>query len=289
MQSVSSASAQSTASGTSGEAAPSASREDVQALIDEALSKTYTNVTFAMETDTSATATVEGQMQQQTMYTSVKGEIDKGSDPVRMHMKFESYSNTAPGKTLYDMFVNGDEVIIQQGEDLFSDSLGDGGAAAYAESLTAVTSSEEISNMLDVAKNFKVEESDAGDTTITVTVDVNRLSETNLVDESSLPEGSSIATLVASYTLDTEHRFKSIRLMSSTAGTPTYRVSQMYRFSDYDATTLPEWPDLKAYIAKMSGIETDAEGRMYIVEEDGTILYVEGIDDDGMIHISGTS
>lgn len=260
------------------------SREEVEPILNAAIEADYASVTFASRTDTSATGTSSnGQSQTQTMRTSMRGELDRSGEAPALHIDYEAQSNMSLGKTQYEMFIDSENLIVSQGGQLYVDAMSEEVLDGYANSVTAVTSAEEIGSILDMAGGLKMEQVE-GDTVITVTVDKDKLLESDLVDTSSLPETSQIATMVVNYVIDSDSRFKTVRLMSSTTGTPTYRVQQTYSFSKYDETELPEWPDLNAYAANQSGIMTDASGRMYIVGDDGQIYYVTEIGDDGMIY-----
>lgn len=265
-----------------------ASREDVDAIVDAALATDFTSVAFSMKTETTATAVVEGKTQQQSVETSTTGEWDKNPENPRLHMAYEGKSNTELGVVTYDMYFENGVMLVTQGSQIFRDELGAEGVENYTKSIMAVTSKDEINQLLDVASDYKIEQS-SGDTTISVTADVDKLVNSELYDSSSLPEGSSIATLVASYTIDADNHFKTVRIMSSTSGTPTYRVAQTYRYYDYDSVEMPPWPDLKAYIAQQTGIQTDANGNMYLVDDTGQVFYVSSINDDGTINFMDTA
>lgn len=259
-------------------------REDVEDILHRAAETTFSNITFATKTETTATgASSNGQQITQTIRTSMKGQLDKGGEKPKLHMSYEAQSNMELGKTTYEMFIDKDNLIVSQNEQLYVDAMTDEMLNSYADSVTSIMSADEIDSMLDMASNLKIQEG-KDETTVTITIDKDKLIESEAVDESSLPETTQIATMVVSYTVDSDDRFKTVRLMSSTTGTPTYRVSQTYEFSNYDETTLPEWPDLDAYVAQQSGIKTDENGRMYIVGDDGQIYYVTEIGDDGMIY-----
>lgn len=261
-----------------------ASREEVEAILNRAIEADYDSVTFSSRTDTSATgSTADGQMQTQTMRTTMRGQLDRGGETPVMHMAYEAQSNVQLGKTQYEMFIDKDNLIVSQGGQLYVDAMDPEMLDGYAQSVTAVTSAEEVSSILDMAGSLKVDQAN-DDTVVTITVDRDKLAESQMVDTSSLPDSTQIATMVVNYVIDDQDRFKTVRIMSSTSGTPTYRVQQTYDFSDYDATELPEWPDLDAYVAEQSGIMTDADGRMYIVGDDGQTYYVTEIGDDGMIY-----
>ncbi|MBQ9042985.1 MAG: hypothetical protein IJ111_09270 [Eggerthellaceae bacterium] len=267
------------------------SREDVEAILHKAAETTFTNVTFSMKTDTTATgAASNGQVQTQTMRTTTKGQLDKSGEKPKMHMSYEAQSSMQLGKTTYEMFIDSERLIVRQSEQLYVDAMTDSMLDSYAASVTSVMSADEIDAMLDMASGLKLQESD-DETVVTITLDTDKLAEEQAVDDSSLPESTEISTMVVSYSVDPDDRIKTVRFMSSTTGTPTYRVNQTYEFSDYDSTALPEWPDLDAYVAQQSGIMTDENGRMYIIDDDGQIQYVSEIGEDGMIYFdtSGSS
>jgi len=275
---------QSASQAASSSDAQTVTREDVEPVLHKAAEQTFSNVSFSVRTETTATgATSNGVPQTQTMTSAMTGELDKAGDKPKMHMRYEAQSNTQLGKTMYDMYINSENLIVNQNEQLFVDAMTDETLNSYADSVTSVTTTKEIDSVLDMAASYKMEEKD-GETTVSVTVDKDKLVESGQVDESSLPEGSSIATMVVNYNIGADGRFKTVRIMSSTTGTPTYRVHQTYQFSKYDETTLPEWPDLQAYVAKQSGIQTDANGRMFITGDDGQVYYITEIGDDGMIY-----
>ena len=278
---TSSASSQATSSGDP-------LRDNIDAIIDEALATDFTSVAFSMKTETTATAVVEGKTQQQSIESSTTGEWDKNPANPRLHMGYSARSNTELGVVTYDMYFENGILLVTQGDQIYRDELGPEGLENYTKSIMAVTSKEEIDQLLDVASDYKVEQKD-GDTVVSITADVEKLENSELYDSSSLPEGSRIATLVASYTIDADNHFKTVRIMSSTSGTPTYRVTQTYRYSDYDNVEMPAWPDLKSYIAQQTGIQTDANGNMYIVDDTGQVFYVSAINDDGSIVFSDTA
>ena len=259
-------------------------REDVEKVLYKAADNTFTSVNVTTKTETSATgAASSGQQTTQTIKTATKGQLDGTGEKPKLHMDYEAQSNMELGKTSYEMFIDKDNLIVKQKEQLYVDAMSDETLDSYAKSVTSVLSTDEIKTMLDMASDYTIQEHE-GDTTVTITVDKNKLLASEMVDDSSLPTNTEIATMVISYTVDSDDRFKSVRIMSSTSGSPTYRVSQTYEFSGYDKVTLPEWPDLNAYMAEMSGIKTDENGRMYIDGEDGQRYYVTEIGDDGMIY-----
>ena len=264
-----------------------AARAEIESIVEAAAATEYTSVGFSTTTETTATATVNGQLQQQAVETSMTGELDK-TDNARVHMACTSQSSSALGVTAYDMYVDGTDLMVTQGDQIYRDDLAEGAAQTYAQSVMSVTSKEEIGKMLDVASSCKVS-AEGDDTVVSITADAGKLADSGLYDTSSLPEGSTVATFVASYTIGPDNRFKSVRLMSSTTGTPTYRVSQTYKYYDYDAVTMPEWPNWEAFVARESGILTDANGRMYLVGDDGQIYYIESIGKDGTITFDPSS
>ena len=265
-------------------ATQSASREEVEAVLTKAAESKYKNVSFTNKVETTATAAAaNGAAQSQTIRTTTSGELDQSGDKPKLHMKYQAQSNVELGKTEYEMFIDDQHLIVNQKEQLYVDAMNEETLNSYASSITSLLSADEIGAILDMAGGFKMEAS-GDDTVVTVTVDKDKLAESAKVDDSSLPETTQIATMVVSYTIDSDDHFKAVRLMSSTTGTPTYRVNQTYQFSKYDETALPEWPDLNAYIAQQSGIMTDENGRMYIVGDDGQRYYVTNIGDDGTIY-----
>lgn len=259
-------------------------REEVEEILYKASEATFTNVSFTTKTETTATgATANGVPQTQTIQTTMSGQFDKSGEKPKLHLNYSAVSTMELGKTGYEMFIDSENLIVKQNEQLFVDAMTDEMLNSYANSVTSVTSPDEIGSMLDMAASYKIAE-DEDETTVSITIDKDKLAESGAVDESSLPDNNAISTMVMSYTVGPDDRFKTVRIMSSTSGTPTYRVHQSYQFSDYDNTALPEWPDLKAYIAERSGIQTDANGRMFIVGDDGQTYYVSEIGDDGMIY-----
>ena len=280
-------SAGSAGSSTAAASDATASRAEIESIVEAASGTDYTSVGFSTTTETTATATVNGQLQQQAVQTSMVGELDKSAN-TRVHMACSSQSSTALGVTSYDMFIDNNDLMVTQGDQIYRDELAEGGANAYVQSVMSVASKDEIERLLDVASSCKVSK-DGSDTVISITADPSKLADSKLYDTSSLPEGSSVATFVASYTIDENNRFTSARLMSSTTGTPTYRVSQTYKYYDYDTAVLPEWPNWEAFVAKESGIMTDANGRMYLVGDDGQIYYIESIGKDGTITFDPSS
>ena len=260
-------------------------RAEIVSMIAKAREHSFTNVTFSMKTETTASMRDEkNNLQQQIITTDMTGQLDQSGETPVMHMGYEGTSSTKLEKTTYDMYIDKTGIVVSQQGQLFKNPIDDATLQGYASSITAIGAEDELNQLLDVASSYDLQKQDNGDTLITIVADVNKLAETTLVDMSSLPEGSSVATLVASYVIDPENHFKTVRLMSSTTGTPTYRVDQNYQFSNYDTTVMPEWPDLEAYYAEQVGIKTDEQGRRYMVADDGQIYYVESIDENGMIH-----
>ena len=268
----------------SSDSAAQASREDVEPILLKAAEQPFSTVTFETETETTATGPDDkGAMQTHSAITSLDGELDRSGDKPKMHMKHESMSTVELGRTEYDLFIDSESFIIKQGDELFTDQMTDEILDSYVDAATGAITVKEITEALDAAVNYKLAENN-GETTVTVTIDPAKLSKTQAEDESPLPEGADITTMVASYTIDAEGRFKSVRIMTSTTGTPTYRTHQTCLYSGYDSTTLPEWPDLQAYVLEQSGIKTDENGNMYFEGEDGQIYYVTEITDDGTIY-----
>lgn len=264
-------------------------REQIETVVAEARDAKFDNVTFDMRTETAVTSKdEEGNTQQQVTVTETKGELDRSSEKPRLHMGYESSNNLQLEKTSYDMYMDEKALFIKQGEQLYKNEIDDATLQNYATSITSVGSETEIEELLNVASSYTIEEKESGDTVITIVADVKKIEESSIIDTSSLPEGSSVATLVASYIIGPDSRFKSIRLMSSTTGAPTYRVDQSYQFSNYDTTVMPEWPDFTAYVAQQMGIETDADGRQYIVYDDGQTYYVDHIDENGTVYFSAS-
>ncbi len=272
-------------------------REDVEKVLHKASEKTYGNMTFSVKNESTATGTASnGTMQTQTIKTTMTGQLDKSGEKPRIHLSYEARSSAELGITTYEMYIDSSNLVVSQNDQLYVDAMTDAMLNSYASSITSAMTTEEIDAMLDMTTGFKMEEAD-GETIVSLTIDKDKLAEASASasEESSLPESTQIATMVVSYTVGTDGRFKTMRIMSSTTGSPTYRVHQTYQFSKYDETTMPEWPDLNAYVAQQSGILTDENGRMYIQDENGQIYYVTEIGDDGMIYYdmgttsSGTS
>ena len=272
---------------TSSQSNENASRADVEAVLNPAIAAEYDNLSFRMETDATVSATVEGKTQQQSQNTTSVGELAKSGDNKALHLNFSSSSTAEPGKTSYELFINGDGIVIKQGDKMYSDVSNKESLENNIQSITRITSADEIKNILDTASSYKLEKKD-GETTVFITADTSKLGDSKLIDASSLPEGSSIATFVTSYTVDADNHFKTVRVMSNTAGAPTYHVSQTYQFSNYNETSLPAWPDMNAYLAEQAGLSTDENGKMYFTDENGQIYYVDYIDDDGMIHFNSS-
>ena len=274
------------ASGTSGTAAgaeQAVSREDVEPILYAAAEKQFSNVAFSMENETVATGPdKDGAMQTQTATARTVGEIDFSGDKPRAHMTYTASSTAELGRTEYELFVDSESLIVRQDDQLFTDTMTDEMLESYTGAVTSVITREEIENMLDMASGFKLQEAD-GETTVSITVDVSKLPEEES-DTAAASEDIEIETMVASYTIGADGRFKTVLVITSTGGTPTYRMHQTYRYSGYDETTLPDWPDLQAYILEQSGIKTDENGNMYFVAEDGQTYRITEIGDDGTIY-----
>ena len=277
-------------------------REQIEQAFARVREATYKNVTFTRKTQTTATGTDgEGRMSQQSVTAEMKGELSLAKKNRAMHFSYLSKSSTQLGKVAYDMYVDDDALYVVQDGKLYTNGDEDATAEGYISAITDIVSEEAVTQLLDVASSCKIERADggagdgadagsgesvSGDITITITADASKVGETGLVDTSSLPEGSSIATMVASYVISPNDRLKTVRLMSSTAGTPTYRVNQTYHFSKYNKTELPEWPSMADQAVLDPRIKTDEDGRMYIVGDDGLTYYIDSIDEDGTIHAS---
>lgn len=259
-------------------------RESILAKLASARDASYDNATFGTKTETIVTEKDdEGQDQQQIITSTMSGEIDRSGATPRVHMSYEETTSARLEKSTYDMFIDASGMIVKEGDALYKDEIDEESLQSYAASFSEIASEESVTELLDMSSDYNMTESD-GETTITITMDVNKLEETPLVDISSLPEGSSIATFIASYSLDSENRLKAVRLSSSTTGYPTYRVDQKYWFSDYDTTVLPEWPDVDAYMEEQAGIMTDEDGNKYFVDEEGVQHTIESIDPDGTVN-----
>lgn len=279
------------ASSTSGNASDASgqavSREDVEPILNAAANQAFSNVTFAVETETTATLPDDkGVMQTNSATTSIKGELDRSGDAPKMHMSFVASSTVELGRTAYELFIDSDALLIKQGDELYSDTMTDDMLNSYADSVTGIITIDEIAKMLDAAASYKMSKS-GDETTITVTVDVSKLpkeQEADSEDESALPDGTDLATMIASYTIGSDGRFKTVLIISSTEGASAFRMHQAYRYSGYDETTLPDWPDLQAYILEQSGIKVDENGNMYFIGDDGQTYYVSEIGDDGTVY-----
>lgn len=259
-------------------------REDVEPILNKAAAQEFTNVAFTMKTETTATGGASnGAAQSQTVISTTTGQLDRSGEKPKLHMSYEAMSNMQLGRTTYEMFIDSSNLIVKQNEQLYVDAMTDQMLESYAASATSIIEPDEIESVLDMAASYKLTEEE-GATTVSVTVDKNKLMEAAADSGAEMPENSSVATMVVSYTVGSDDRFKAVRIMSSTSGSPTYRVHQTYQYADYNTTALPEWPDLQAYVAERSGIKTDENGRMYIVDDDGQIYYVSNIGDDGMIY-----
>ena len=275
------------ASGASASAAaPGPLDPDVRADIEQALKaareNTYENVTFSMNLRTMAIGRDQGRVSQQVVQTTMKGELSRAKDNNAMHFAYDMRSSTQPTVIAYDMYINKDGTLVKQDGKIYV--AGDDAAdpKQYIDSVTGVASEEEVKQLLDAASEYKIERGD--DTVITVTAKASKLADSAFVDTQSLPEGSTMATLVVSYTISADNHFKAIRMMSSTSGTPTYRVNQSYEFSKYDKTEMPEWPSLADQVAADPRVKTDDQGRMYIIGDDGNTYLIESIDPDGTVH-----
>ncbi len=261
----------------------SAAIEDVEAVLHKASESTFTNLAFTTKTETTATGvSANGQTSSQSATTTMKGQLDLSGSKPKLHMSYKAQSSSELNATEYDMFISADGLIVRQGDQLYQDTMSDTMLDSYAASITSAITADEIDAVLDMAASCKMTEEN-GKTTVTVTLDKNKLAQSNMVDMSSLPSNTEIATMIVTYDIDENNRFQTVRIMSSTSGTPTYRVNQTYEYSDYNATELPEWPDMNSYIAQSSGIMTDANGNMYIVGDDGQLYYVTSIGEDGTV------
>jgi len=261
----------------------STTREDVEAVLNKACESTFTNLSFATKTESTAMGTApNGQITSQSATTTMKGQLDRSASKPKMHMSTKTQSSNDIKATEYDMYIDSEGLIVTQNGQLYKDAMTDAVLNSYDASVTSAISAEEIKAVLDMASSFKMKE-ESGKTTVTITLDKEKLSEANMVDMSSLPKGTEIATMVVAYDINANNQFEAVRIMSSTNGNPTYRVQQTYEYSDYDTTELPAWPDMGEYAALTSGIMTDANGNMYMVGEDGQLYYVTSIGDDGTV------
>ena len=284
-QSGSSASdeASSAASAASGEdPLDPAVRAEIEQAIAEARNSEYKNVTFGIETLTSAIGSEKGKTEKQAVQTTMDGQLAIDGKDKSMHFDYEMQSTAQPTKVAYEMFIDKDGIIVKQ-DGVFYGGVQGAEPDDYLSSVTGVASEEEVGKLLDAASSYKIEHGD--DTTITITADASKLAETGLIDTGSLPANSSIATLVANYVITPDKHFKAVRMMSSTSGTPTYRVNQTYNFSKYDETEMPEWPSAADRVAQDPRIKTDPDGSQYIIAEDGNKYYIDHIDEDGTVHL----
>jgi|GEM_PF-2531324 len=260
-------------------------KASIVSKIGEAREHSFNNVTFDMTVETAvAVRDDEGNLQQQINLIERKGELDQDPENPWMHMTYESSSNMELGKTVYEMFIDPTAMYMVQEGALYRNASDKSVVDTQVASITGIGSETEVNDLLDVAKSYEMQEQANGDTLITITADVDKLIEKSLIDTSALPEGSSIATLVASYVISSDNHFKTVRLISSTSGSPTYRVDQTFKFSKYDETAKPEWPDIEAYTAKMAGFEQGEDGRWFIYDN-GEKVYFDYLDENGSIHV----
>ena len=279
-------SAGSGASAASGESGSSV-RAEIEDVMAQVRATAYKNLTFKMHTETSVTGTNdEGRAVKQTVTTTMDGEFAKNKKKPKMHLNYENRSNTRPSKTVYEVFADSDGVLIVQDGQVYTTDPKETKTKDYTSLVTDLVSKKEIASLLDVAKDCKIEHSGEGDdvvTTITITADAAKLAESDFVDTASLPEHASIASMVANYVIDSDNHLKTVRFLSSTSGTPTYRVKQTYSLSKYDKTKLPDWPSAEGQATQDSRIKTDDEGNKYIMQ-DGVKYIIDSIDEDGTIH-----
>ena len=261
-------------------------REEAAAIVADALAQDFDTVRYEMVTRTTAAATVEGRPATQEVKTSMKGELSKAEGDPWAHLSYEAQSSDRRANTKQEIYVADDYSFIVQDDEMYESPIAAGEASAYVQSLMQITTQEEFEKLLDVALECELETGVEGEKVVSITADVNRLDELELVDTSSLPKGSTVSSLVVRYGFDEENRFKSVRITSNTNGSPTYWVHQTYKFSDYNEVEKPEWPDYEAYILERSGLLRDEDGRFYIVADDGSVYYFESIDEDGIIHFS---
>ena len=260
-------------------------RAEIEQAFADVRANTYKNVTFSTESKTTATGTEDGKVVQQGVTTKMKGELKHGKKKDAMHINYEMTSTTQPEKVAYEMYIKGDEIIVKQDGKLYVVGEDSQKPEDYISAIEDIVSEERIAELLDIASSCKIERGE--ETTITITADPKKLSDTSFVDLSSLPEGTEMATLVANYVISNDNRLKSARIMSSTAGMPTYRVNQKYSLSKYGETKMPDWPTSKDMVMQDPRIKTDKDGTMYIIGDDGNKYVIESIDDDGTVHFYG--
>lgn len=256
------------------EASAGPTLDDVRALLASATEQPYSNLSFDIDADTIASAVIEGERKQQSITISTTGELDTSGDAPRMHISYKSVSTAYLERNTYDMYLSDEGLIAEQKGRLYLDKPEAAVIDEYANSITSVISPEYAEKILGVAGSWKVEEKD-DKTVITITADKELLKEADLIDTSHMEEDVEPATFVVSFSLGDDGRFDTVRVMNSTAGVPEYRQTQTYRYSAYDQTELPEWPDVGDFAGQIGTILTDDEGNRFFVGEDGQVYYVD--------------
>lgn len=260
-------------------------RSEIEKALADVRAASYENVSFSMETNTSATGTDQGRIVRQTVRTTMKGELSLKKDDNAMHFFYDMRSSSQPTVVAYDMYVNKDNIFVKQNDKLYLVGEKDAKPENYISTITDIVSEKEVAKLLDAASEFKIDKGE--ETVITVTANASKLAESELIDSAALPAGASVATLVANYVIQLDNHLKTVRLMSSTSGTPTYRVNQTYNFSKYNETELPKWPTMQDQLAQDPRVTTDADGNMYLTADDGNKYRIESVDPDGTVHFYG--
>ena len=266
-------------------ASSDAADEQARSLLETALAKSFSSVSFDTRTEASATGVSDGQMQQQTMTETSQGELERSDVDVRMHMHNTHVSTSQLERSSYDLYLSPGELIASQNDQLFGEELTDEDLDSFVEQAIGPLVSEKALALVDCAYECSAKESD-GKTVVSLAIDPARLPAESLANSSALPDGAAIATLVASFSIDETDRIDTVRIIGGTTGTPSYHITQTYRYFAYDETELPAWPDVQAYLAEQAGIQIDEEGRLFIVGDDGQAYYIDSINEDGSIELA---
>jgi len=266
--------------------ASSVSADAIKERLTAAFDNDYTSVTFAMTATTSATGRVTNpdtnlsQTTTQSVETVMAGELVKTDSGNAMHVNYKVTSTSSFDRTEFEMWLQDGIATIVQDEIVYKEPLEGTNMDTFFESAMTVVSAEQSDKILDMATSFKMEETEDGNTVITVTADPTKLAESGLIDTSSLPEGTQISSMVMNFTIGPDDHFKTVRMMARTNGSPSYSVYQVCSYTNYDQSQIPEAPEATGGVK----IETDADGTQYFYDEDGAKYIVTEIAEDGTIY-----
>lgn len=257
------------------ETAPAFTDEEITKTLLDAAAKEYDTFTFTVDSSTKATYPVgtTGQTQQTTAKTKMAGEMDTSGENPRLHMTMEANNgSTGQGDVSFEMFVQDDDVVIQQDDQTYVDTVSNTGIDGYYSSIPQIVTAESVQSAVDMASSLKMEERE--DTTVvTLVADPTKLTGQNVegTGDDGVSQATGLTSLVTVYTINEDGYISQVAMTGGANGTPTYHVRQTYAYSKFDDTQLPEMPD-----TRYAGInlQTDENGRQFVADDDGTRYYL---------------